>query len=120
MTGKKSARRRGGWVLAEVLCGVIIVSMLAAQIAESAAMMARVSESGLRRRMLVLDFGSVVSEAERADTSRGLSRGAWRANAVQLPSARGIGGVDISASPEPDETSGTIRWTAWDINGRSR
>ena len=120
MMKSRAVSKRNGWALAEVLCSVVIVSLLAAFIAESSAAMARMSASGLDVRMRILDFRSVAREAEFAYTSGALSRGSWQVIVDTRESERGIGAAEISASPERGEASDTIRWIAWDIAGRAR
>ena len=120
MARKKMTRARGGWVLVEILCGAVIVSMIAAHIIESSGMMARASASGLETRTRTVDFNSIAAEAECAGLSGGARRGSWQANADVYPGEKGIGRVEVSVSPRSGVTRNTIRWVAWNISGRAR
>ena len=120
MTRKRMFRARGGWVLVEVLCGAVIVSLFAGQIIESAGMMARISVSGLETRTRSLDFNSIAGEVECTSPAGRVFRGFWQANADECESERGIGRVDVSVSPRSGESPETIRLTVWDIGGRVR
>jgi len=120
VTRKKKARARDGWVLMEVLCSVVIVSVVAAHIVDSSGMMARASARGLETRTRTLDFSSIAGEMERVSSSARVFRGAWQADAEMCASEMGILRVEVSVSLESDEVSDTICWTMWDINGRVR
>ena len=120
VTEKKKARARVGWVMVEVLCSVIIVSLLAAQIAESSGMMARASARGLETRTRILDFGSIAEEVERVNSSGRVFRGSWEANAEKCEGEKGIYRVAVSVSLKSSEAPDTIHWIAWDIKGRAR
>ena len=121
MKRKRKARAAGGgWILVEVLCSVMIVSVIAAQIVESCGIMARVSASGLKTRERTLDFGSIAGEAERVNSSTDLSRGSWQANAEMCAGVKGIRRVEVSVSLRSDETRDAICWITWDISGRAR
>ena len=120
MTRKKKARAYDGWVLMEVLCSVVMVSVIAGLIIESSCMMARASARGMEIRTRTLDFSSIAGEAERVSSSVLVSRGSWRATAEVCAGEKGIRRVEVSMSLEPDEASGAICWTAWDISGRAR
>ena len=120
MRRKKPALARGGWVLVEILCSTVIVSMLAAQITESSGMMARASASGMETRTRTLDFNSIAGEAESVGLSGGVFRGSWQASADVHANERGIGRVEVSVSRKSGKPQDAIRWTAWDISGRAR
>jgi len=118
---KMKARARSGWVLVEVLCSMVIVSVIAAHIVESSGMMALASAKGLETRTRTLDFSSIAGEAERVNASESVFRGSWQASAEMFARKNGISRVEVSVSLEPDEgASDAIRWTAWDISGRTR
>ena len=120
MTRKRRPRARGGWVLAEILCSAVIVSMIAAHITESSGMMIRTSASGLETRTRALDFNSIAGEAECTVLSGGVFRGSWQASADVYAGERGIGRVEISVSLSSGELLDAVRWVAWDIKGRAR
>jgi hypothetical protein len=116
----KPARANAGGVLVEILCCAVIVSMLAAHIAESSGMMVRISASGLETRTRTLDFHSIAGEVERAGSSGSVFRGSWQAIADVCESEKGIGKIGVSVSLRSDEAPDAIRWIVWDIRGRAR
>ena len=120
MTRKRKSHARAGWVLMEVLCSTVIVSVIAAHIVESSGMMARASASGLEIRTRTLDFSSIAGEAENASSSGRVFRGSWQASSDLYASGKGIDRVEVSVSLGSDEARDTICWVAWDIGGRTR
>jgi len=120
VTRKRKGQARTGWVLAEVLCSVVIVSVLAANIIGAAGMMARASESGLRTRTRALDLSSITGEMEFVNSSHQVYRGVWLANAEICANENRIGRIDVSVSSNPSDTREMISWIAWDIKGRTR
>ena len=114
------ARARAGWVLAEILCSAVMVSLLAGQIIESAGMMVRASASGLEARVRTLDFSSIAGEADCASSSGRVLRGTWQADADVCADENGMSRVEISVSLRSNEAQNTIHWTVWDISGRAR
>ena len=120
MTRRKTVHARGGWVLVEILCSAVIVSLIAAHITESSGIMTRASASGLATRTRTLDFNSIAREAECAGSSCEIFRGPWQASADVYPNVRGIGRVAVSVSLKSEESTDEIRWISWNISGRTR
>jgi len=113
-------RAGAGWVIAETLCCLVIVSVLAALITESSGMMARFTVSGLEKRTRSLDFRSIVLETENTGAYCRILRGAWQANTGEYASESGISRMEVSVSSGRDEATDTVRWIMWDISGRSK
>ena len=120
MARKMKGRSRAGWALAEVLCSMMIISMVAAFIVDLSGKMYLASVRGMEARTSALDFSSIAGEAERMNASDRLSRGSWQANVETQVYDRGIGRMEISVLLNSDATSDAIRWTTWEINGRAR
>ena len=112
MAGKKKVRSHSGWILAEVLCSVIIVSMASAQIIDVSGMMARALAKGMEIRTRTLDFSSIAADH--------MSRGSWNASVETCACDKSICRAEVSVSLNSGEDSDTIRWIAWDIRGRAR
>ena len=107
-------------MIAELLCCLVIVSILTAFITESSGMMARATAAGLEKRMRTLDFRSIAWEAENVGTSDQMFRGSWQANTDVRAFEKGIGRVEVSVSLSSNAGQDAISWIVWDINGRMR
>jgi hypothetical protein len=122
MRVKKMAKCSVGWVLAEILCSVIIVSTVAACVTESTSMMVRVSRWIQHRRVQSVAFWSLANEIAHSGTSGDFSRGAWTAKVVDFTHETGMGFSDVSLVAENPVIpgGGDIRWKSWKIAGRDR
>jgi hypothetical protein len=122
MRAKRAPKGFVGWILAEILCSVIIVSTIAACITESTSMITQISRWAQRRRVQSLDFWSLANEIAHSDTSGDIRRGVWTAKIVGFTHKNGMKFSDVSFVAEDSVISGRgdLRWKSWKIAGRRR
>jgi hypothetical protein len=120
MPGIKRAGALGGWALAEVMCCVLFVSVVALCVVETAGMSARLSDGVRLRGAMSAELRSIIGETARAAESVDVARGEWVASVGSAAHFSGMSRADVSVSPSRASHARALAWRLWEIGGRSR
>jgi hypothetical protein len=120
MPKKNSVRTFGGWMLAEVLCCVIIVSTIAICVTESTNLAIRVAKWIQNRRTHSIDYGSLVNEISSMEKPFEVRRGTWQANIENFKERAGMKFADVSIATEISGKEKVFQWKSWEITGRHK